>query len=477
MPDVKFSGLTPAGGLTGTEIVPVVRTAGLPALETTTATIAGLNTASIAAVTASTATNTAAIATANTNIAANTTSINTLNTEVTTLQGQQFIAGVTTSTALIAANSPATSGGRSAQTSDMGLMTCDGTRWLVGPSPPIPVGAALLGFKTNVYTVFPVVADITLSGGALSRLYAGTFLATGTGPSSSFGTASGQLTMSYPAGGPGSQAAAMTTQKNINSQLLPGNLGYLPYLYGGQGFYVEYAFTASTNNTDVFFSPFLEPQELNTTQNNHPPGSPTGFQTWLEHDVNESGHGNDYGGGFRGAFHYWGGWQVGTGGNTTLTAAPTAGNTSGTINTAGAPAGGTVWPLDSQPNWTALTSTGQSLTVTTTNGSSALTWTPAIIGTPTAVLTFRTFNRSSAMTDSTVIDCTVEHIYGYSFDPINSISTWYVDGVAIGSLNFSTWNINAANLTWHYFPIIECDSHGAFVGYTINLRYFSAWTP
>jgi len=271
----------------------------------------------------------------------------------------------------------------------------------------------------------------------------------------------------------------VTTQNAVNSQLLPGNLGYLPYLLGSQGFYIEFAYTESSNNTDVFFSPYLEPQEQNTTQNDKVPGDLPGLQRWLEFDVNESGHGSDFGGGNKGAVHYGVGWQVGTLGNTTFNASLT-GLSSGatlTIATGGAPGGGNVWPIDSA-SYSGVTSTGQSISITFTSGSATATLGTTTTGSPTAVFTTRISNRVVSFTSATVVDYTVEHIFGLAYDPIANTVNWYQDGVSVsGVVSLASLGINAGVNAWHYFPIIACQSHGANFGYTTNVRYFAAWTP
>src|ERR1700678_4148414 len=168
--------------------------------------------------------------------------------------------GVYTSTYVIANFSPATYAGKNVDTSDMGLMVSDGVRWLCNGTPPIPPGAALLGYNKNIYTVFPVLADITFGGATTkSRLYSG-WGPYGTPPTSAaFGTdpVTGQLQLFYPSG-TNANSAVMTTMNATNSQASPvGNLGMLPYALGSKGFHFEAAYTIPTDNPDSFFAFFI----------------------------------------------------------------------------------------------------------------------------------------------------------------------------------------------------------------------------
>lgn len=383
---------------------------------------------------------------------------------------------VYTSTQVLASFTPTNYAGQSVQTSDMGLMTSDGTRWLVVGTPPIPPGAAMLGYKTNVFTVFPVLADITYTYTPpipITRVYSGGGLSGNVPPSTSYSTAAnGQLQLQYPSGGPVNAASNITTINAYNGQQLPLNLGYLAPLLGSQGFYVEFAATHSVNNADVYFAFFLEPQEHNTIQSDAPAGGPAGnagypYERWYEFDVNESGSGSPAGG--RGAFH---GWQGFYRYNLTFTVAPSGTWTGGTLTVA--------WPGESFP-WTITLSTGQQIPCTLTNGSTTASCQSTVItGTPTTAAAVGYGASPQIQNPSTAaIDYTVEHIIGLSYDPIGQQVAWWLDGVLQGSgsvSNMSSAETQAAN-SWHYFLRFVCQSHGSNVGYTVNLRYFSAWTP
>jgi hypothetical protein len=396
----------------------------------------------------------------------------TVQTPLQNLPGSPFITGITTSTALIATYPPAGNGGRSAQTSDMGLMQCDGTRWLVVGTPPIPLGAALLGYKTNVYTVFPVIADITMTRtNPDTRLYNGTGLSATLPLPSYYATASnGQLQQIMPSGST-TPTAYMCTQNAISSQQLAGNLGTLPYLLGSQGFYVEYASTNSVpNNTDNWFSCFLMPQEHNTIHLDHKPSDPAGYEKWYEFDINENGFPPNFGNQNRGNFIYWFGNSSGV---VNFTVPPTG--LGGTLAASNLTDGTGHFLGDTASTWSIHFSDGQTHTATFTNGSNAVTWVGAITGTPTTAATMGTARISNSNIVSTAIDYSVEHIFGMSYDPIGLTCTWFVDGVQ--QTTISTAPFDQFPQTYHYYFIALIQSRGAFVPYSTNIRYFAAWAP
>ena len=393
---------------------------------------------------------------------------NSINPAITLLNsltsGQTF-----TSAQVLASYPPASNAGQMFNTTDMGLLICDGARWLVATTPPIPPGAAVLGYKSNVYTVFPVQADISYSSATKTRLYSGYGPYGVIPPSGSYSTAAnGQLGLEMTGGDPGTSHSIVTTQNAVNSQPLPGNLEYLPYLLAGQGFYVEIAVTLSGNNTDNHFAFFLEPQEHNTTFNDVMAGDPASYERWIEFDVNENGHGTDYSGAYRGAAISWKGFYAGA----VVFTAPLTG-TSGTISTVNGTGGG--WPGDSG-NYPFLTSTGQQIYVNVVKGSSATTWSPTITGVPTATASSSyTYDFNTSNIQTAALDYTTEHIFGMSYDPVGKLCTWWMDGVAQGTASTATANQGFNN--WHYFPIITMESHGSNLAYTGTVRYFSAWAP
>jgi hypothetical protein len=355
----------------------------------------------------------------------------------------------------------------------MGLLINDGARWMA-QAPPIPLGAAQLGYTKNVYTVFPTTNDITytITNPPKTRLYSGNYpLFSGYGlpPSSAYSTASnGQLGIQYPAGGPVTAASLVTTEVGTNSATLSPNLGYLPFLVAGQGFYTEIAVTLSGNNTDNWFAYFLDPQEHNSYQVDQAPNDPAAYERWVEFDVNENGHGSDYSGAYRGAIVSWLGYYSKP---CVFTAALTG--TSGTIATNGVNGSYSVWPGDSG-TYNLTTSTSQLLTATFTKGSAAVTWTPTVTGSPTANATCGYGRTISGNIQTATLDYTTEHIFGMSYDPVKQQAIFYQDGVQQSTV--STANASAAINAFHYYPIIVMQSHSAQLAFTGTVRYFSAWT-
>jgi len=378
----------------------------------------------------------------------------------------------TTSTQVLSAYPASKNGGRSANTSDMGFMTSDGIRWLSTSTPPIPIGAAILGYTRNVYTIFPVVGDISFSVGAnKTRFYSGFGPFSNIPPSSAYTTATnGQLQLHYPNGGPAINASLITTQNAVNSQQLSGNLEYLPYLVGSYGFCVEEAITESTNVTDNWFAFFLMPQEHNTIQLDHQPGDPTGYERWMEFDINENGHGTDLSGAYRGDWIKWFGPFAGA---LVFTANPT-GN-SGTLAVSAMTNGSGQWQGDTSATWTIKFASGATRTATLTNGSSSVTWTGGALSESATNATVGYNRTTSSNTVVTPLDYTSEHIFTMCYDPNGNTVTWYQDQVAQNTI--STASADAITKTWHYFPILYMQSRGANVGFTTNVRYIAAWTP
>ena len=72
------------------------------------------------------------------------------------------------------------------------------------------------------------------------------------------------------------------------------------------------------------------------------------------------------------------------------------------------------------------------------------------------------------------LDRTQEHIFGMSYDPAAKKVTWWVDGSSTGSV--STAEIPAIVNTYHYYLLINNQHHGKNKPYTMNIRYFSAWS-
>ena len=384
-----------------------------------------------------------------------------------------FIQGTFTSAQVLAAYPPAANPGCSVNTTDLGLLTSDGIRWLVVGTPPIPPGAAILGYNTNVYTVIPSLAEINFTSTTDARIYNGcTILGPANPNAATYSTAAnGQLQVSWNTGA--NNGSGLCTQRNINSQPLTGNLGTLPYLLGSKGFYVEIAVTGSANNTDNWFSFYLEPQEHNTTQDDANPAFPANYQQWHEFDINENGHGTDLSGTSRGAYHQWSGIFNGP---VTLTGAPAQGATSITL--------ASPWAGETSiagHGWTIKLSTGEShFPINLVNGSAGPYTISAVVNagnTTAATISFNSLLATSNV-QTAALDYTVEHIFGGAYDPVGQTFTWWLDGVQQSQV--TTANVNSDNTfrdSLHYFPLITMQSRGSNIANTATIRYFSAWTP
>jgi hypothetical protein len=71
------------------------------------------------------------------------------------------------------------------------------------------------------------------------------------------------------------------------------------------------------------------------------------------------------------------------------------------------------------------------------------------------------------------LDRTTEHIFGVSYDPVGQVVQFWLDGVA--TYSHSTSTINDVINTYHYFLLIDAQTHGANLPYEMIVRYLSAW--
>jgi hypothetical protein len=381
-----------------------------------------------------------------------------------------LISGTFTSTQVIANYPPATNGGRSVLTTDMGMMSCDGTRWNVVGTPPIPPGAAMLGYTKNTYTKFPVLSDIVFSRGTTkANWYAGLAANSGQPTSAAFGTdaTTGQLELFYTSG----NAAVMTIVTSQNTTALTTALGNLPPAIGSKGFYFEAAYTIPTDNADSFFALFVQPWQHNAAKGDAPGGSfPAVYEQWNEFDINENGHGTDQSGFYRGTYINWGG-SLSPGIAMTFTSAPSTGAHSGTLTT--------TWAGDSQSTFNCFTSTGQNLyPCTLTNGSTAVSWSPAVTGSPTTALTVGDYNVLVQSAQTGALSYTTEHIFGGAYDPVAQEFYVWLDGALVENYSTAvTGTTNTFRDSLGYVPILQTGSHGALTPGTMLLRYVSMWTP
>ena len=216
---------------------------------------------------------------------------------------------------------------------------------------------------------------------------------------------------------------------------------------------------------------FLQPWQHNAAKGDKPGGSfPAQYEQWPEFDINECGHGTDQAGFHRGTYLNWGG-SSSPGIAATCTSAPTTGSHSCTLTSA--------WTGDSQSTFNIFTSTSQNLyPATLTNGSTAVSWTPAVTGSPTTALTVGTYNVLVQTAQTTSISYTTEHIFGGAYDPVGQMFYVWLDGTLVES--YST-NIAGTTNTFRdslgLIPIFQTASNGALTPGTMLLRYVSMWTP
>jgi hypothetical protein len=382
-----------------------------------------------------------------------------------------FIPGTFTSTQIIASYPPASNAGASALTTDMGRMTCDGVRWNVVGTPPIPPGAALLGYTHNAYTDFPVFADLVFSRGTTkANWYAGIAAYSGQPTSAAFGTDSGtgQLALYYTSG----NAAVMTITASQNTTNITGLLGKLPPAIGSKGFYFEAAYTIPTDNADSFDALFVQPWQHNAAKGDEP-GSPfpAAYEQWHEFDINENGHGTDQSGFLRGTYINWGG-SSSPGIPVTCTVAPSTGAHGCTLT---AP-----WAGDSQSTFNAFTTSSQNLyPATLTNGSTTMTWGPALTCSPcSASLTAGAYNVLVQTAQTGAIIYTTEHIFGGAYDPVGQKFYVWLDGTLVETYSTAvTGTTNTFRDSLGYQPILQTASHGALTAGTMLVRYVAMWTP
>jgi hypothetical protein len=72
------------------------------------------------------------------------------------------------------------------------------------------------------------------------------------------------------------------------------------------------------------------------------------------------------------------------------------------------------------------------------------------------------------------MDRTQEHVFGLSYDPVGKKVTWWVDGVSVGSA--STDQLPSIVNGYHYYLLINNQSHKLNLPYKMYVRYFDAWS-
>ncbi len=158
--------------------------------------------------------------------------------------------------------------------------------FFAGP-PLLPPGAAALGYTTCVYDEQPTAADIAPLPGSTGnyKWFRGTCWSNIYPPANRFTTTNGVLTLVRNAEGGGTLVG---TPHDFSE-------GALPTLPGEDGFYIEFDVRLSDNHSDHFPAVWLMPVEHNGG-NGQPigdvyPGDPSGYERWMELDVDEGGFG------------------------------------------------------------------------------------------------------------------------------------------------------------------------------------------
>jgi hypothetical protein len=316
----------------------------------------------------------------------------------------------------------------------------------------------------------------TTSVGAF-RIYSGYLGLNGSEPpiSGAFQTAAnGQLQLNYTAVANGS---GIFTLVPFYTAPLAQAYGQAGLVLGSKGFYAEIAYTDSSNDPDVWDTMFVEPQEHNPQETADQPGPPypTNYRQFHEFDVNESGHGTDQSGAYRGNWIQWAGGTTGTPVALTLASAPALGAT--TITLASPWTGDTSF---SAHKWSIKFNSGEIRQAVMTNGSPGpFTLSSALSSAETVNASINTFASltSGGFTDTTPLDYTVEHIFGASYDPVGKTYNLWQDGVQIGSISTANVNSNTFRDSLHYMMIVATQSRGAHVLHSMTVRYISMWAP
>jgi len=147
--------------------------------------------------------------------------------------------------------------------------------------PAVPNGAAALGYTKCVFNEYPVCTDIAPGRNGNFKWFNGSYFQSGQAPVTNYTTTSGS---------PGT--LAMCLNSGMYSTPIDMSDGVLPVLPGAYGFYVEYEVKLSDNNSDHWPAVWAEAVEHCT----HPFedtyfGDPSGYERWLELDVDEGGFG------------------------------------------------------------------------------------------------------------------------------------------------------------------------------------------
>jgi hypothetical protein len=195
-----------------------------------------------------------------------------------------MIPGTPSDATLIATYPAASYAGYTATTSDLGPEQSDGTRWLI-LHPPVPPGAAALGYTKLIYALHPLASDVlvlgTTSPGRYYFVNGNPGVASGSN-AALYTNVHGQLTLNNAgvSGDGASEPNIMATSTYNNGTAFAGMNSALPFLSASAGYYVEDARTLSNNNCDHWSSLWIWTVEAMS-------GSESA--DWVEFDINEDG--------------------------------------------------------------------------------------------------------------------------------------------------------------------------------------------
>ena len=175
-------------------------------------------------------------------------------------------------------------------------------------NPPVPAGAAALGYTDKVMDEHPTAADIAPDNANHGnyKWFNGAWWDARRPPMSLYSTTHGVLTMNYDPkidiGG-----CLIGTPRNLST-------GALPLLEGSRGFYVEFDTRLSDNDPNHWPAVWVMPIEHSGGSGNpvHDayPGDPAGYERWMELDIDEGGLAKS-GGAMCSAISWTGNWGQG----------------------------------------------------------------------------------------------------------------------------------------------------------------------
>lgn len=160
-----------------------------------------------------------------------------------------------------------------------------------GVSARVPAGAAAAGYMQRLFDVHPTPEDISPDRKGKFQWYSGQWYASKVPPMEKYTLEDGVLCLE--------EGGDLVSYPPDFS-----HPGALPTLSGKDGFYVEFEVSLSGNDPDHFPAVWLMPVEKNGQKWDVYPGSPAGFERWMELDVDEGG----FGPGITGTVHNW--WGI-----------------------------------------------------------------------------------------------------------------------------------------------------------------------